>query len=101
MKFLNFLFGNKQNLIDDFKNRDAIILDVRTPQEYKQGALKIAENIPLQLLSSKINVLKKRNKPIITCCASGMRSGRACHILKSHGIEALNGGGWQSLSKKL
>ncbi|APY10238.1 sulfurtransferase [Seonamhaeicola sp. S2-3] len=101
MGLLDSLFGNKKNMIEDFKNRGAIIVDVRTPDEFQQGAIAGSKNIPLQTLNSKIDELRKLNKPVIACCASGMRSGTACSILRPHGIEVINGGGWQSLSRKL
>jgi rhodanese-related sulfurtransferase len=101
MGLFDFLFGNKNDKIKDFKSRGAIILDVRTKGEYSQGAIPGSKNIPLQVINSKINEIKKLNKPVITCCASGMRSGSAAGILKAQGIEAINGGGWFSLSKKL
>ena len=101
MGLLDSLFGNKSNKIKDFQSRGAIILDVRTKGEFSQGAIPGSKNIPLQVINTEINALKKLNKPIITCCASGMRSGSAASILKAQGIEAINGGGWYSLSKKL
>ncbi|SER04548.1 Rhodanese-related sulfurtransferase [Hyunsoonleella jejuensis] len=101
MGLLDFLFGNKDNTIKDFKTRDAIIIDVRTIKEFKQGAISGSKNIPLQTIKSKIEDIKKYNKPVITCCASGMRSGSAASILKNNGIEAINGGGWMSLNSKL
>jgi len=101
MGLLDFLFGNKDNMIKDFKTRDAIIIDVRTIKEFKQGAISGSKNIPLPTIKSKIEDIKKYNKPVITCCASGMRSGSAASILKNNGIEAINGGGWMSLNSKL
>lgn len=101
MGLLDLLFGNKTKMIKEFQTRGAIILDVRTTGEFGQGAIKGSKNIPLQNISSKINEIKKFNKPVITCCASGMRSGSAASILKSNGVEALNGGGWMSLNNKL
>ena len=101
MGLLDLLFGNKQNTIKEFQTRGAIIIDVRTASEYQQGAIKGSKNMPLQTISSKISEIKKLNKPVITCCASGMRSGSAASILKSNGIEAVNGGGWMSLQTKL
>lgn len=101
MGLLDVLFGNKNDKIKDLLTRDAIIIDVRTVNEYKQGAIPGSKNIPLQVINGKINDIKKLNKPIITCCTSGMRSGSAASILKAQGIEAVNGGGWMSLSKKL
>ena len=101
MGLLDFLFGNKTNKIQDFKSRGAIILDVRSKGEYDGGAIPGSKNIPLQSINSKISTIKKWNKPVICCCASGMRSGSAAGILRSQGVEAINGGGWHSLSGKL
>ncbi|NND63519.1 MAG: rhodanese-like domain-containing protein [Flavobacteriaceae bacterium] len=95
------LFGNKNKKINDFKSRDAVILDVRTKSEYDSGAIPGSKHIPLQQISVKISEIKKWDRPVITCCASGMRSGSAAGILRKNGIEAVNGGGWQSLYQKL
>jgi rhodanese-related sulfurtransferase len=44
----------------------------------------------------------RNDKPVITCCASGMRSASAKSILKSNGYsDVYNGGGWMSLDSKL
>ena len=101
MGLLDFLFGNKNDMIKNFQTKGAVIIDVRTPGEYSQGAINGSKNIPLQTISSKINEIKKLNKPIITCCASGMRSSNAASILKNHDIEVINGGGWMSLNSNL
>lgn len=79
----------------------AIVLDVRMPQEFSQGHIKGAINVPLQTLSKEIGLLKKKNKPVITCCLSGVRSSSATAMLAEHGIEVYNGGGWQSLQSKI
>jgi phage shock protein E len=101
MGFLDFLLGNNKDNIKDFRAKGAIILDVRTKSEYDSGAIPGSKHVPLQSLESKIEVIKKLKKPVITCCASGMRSASAAKILNNHGIEAINGGGWLSLSKSL
>ncbi|SFD13363.1 rhodanese-like domain-containing protein [Algibacter pectinivorans] len=101
MGLFNFLFGNKNNMINDFKTRGAVVIDVRTVNEYSKGAIPGSKNIPLQTINAKIAEIKKLNKPVITCCVSGMRSGSAASILNSNGIEAINGGGWTSLRNKL
>ena len=101
MGFFDFLFKNKQKMIEDFTSRGAIIIDVRTKNEYANGAINGSKNIPLQIISSKIKDIKKLNKPVITCCVSGMRSANAASILKQNDIEAINGGGWISLRSKI
>lgn len=80
----------------------AIILDVRSKSEYSSGHIKGSINIPVDSLASNLNKLKDKKTPIITCCASGMRSASAKSILKSNGYEDVhNGGGWTSLQNKI
>jgi phage shock protein E len=98
MNFLKLIFGKKVNLQEVISN-GAVILDVRTKGEYQSGHLRNSINIPLDSLPQKINKLNK-NKPVITCCASGARSAAAKRILKSNGFEQVhNGGSWFSLRK--
>lgn len=94
-------FGNKTNEIATYTQKNAIILDVRTYEEFASGHIKGSKNIPLQILGSKISEIKKLNRPVIACCRSGMRSAQATSILKQNGIDCINGGGWQSLESKL
>ncbi len=94
------MFGGgsaKQEQILEMISRGGIIIDVRTPQEFKMGNVPGSKNIPLNTISSKANNIKKLNKPIILCCASGNRSGQATSILKAKGVEVINGGSWRSL----
>jgi len=77
----------------------AKIIDVRSPSEFAAGHLASSVNIPLSSLAGKLGKLKQ-DDVIITCCASGMRSGSAKSLLKSHGYTRVyNGGSWQSLKK--
>ena len=93
--------GGKSESVKEFMDKGAIIIDVRTTGEFQGGHIKGSKNIPLNMISSKINDIKKLNKPVIACCASGMRSSQATSILKSNGIDVMNGGGWSSLENKL
>lgn len=102
MGLLSFLgLGGSTNNLTDFIQKGAVIIDVRTSGEFSNGHIKGSKNISLNTISGKINEIKKINKPIIVCCQSGMRSSQAASILKSNGIEVVNGGGWQSLQSKL
>lgn len=82
-------------------SQGAVIVDVRTAAEFKSGHIKGAVNIPLDQVKSKVAELKKKGKPIITCCRSGNRSGIAKGILTTAGIECYNGGAWNSLKSKI
>ena len=102
MGFLDMLgFGNKAEKIKEFVEKGAVIIDVRTPAEFASGHIKDSKNIPLNTISSKVEEIKKLAKPVIVCCASGMRSSQAASVLKQNGIEVINGGGWSSLECKL
>ena|SRR5665647_61994 len=80
----------------------AIIIDVRSKGEFEGGHIRGSINIPVDQLRNNLNKLKNKSKPIITCCASGMRSASAKSLLKSNGyLEVHNGGGWNSLQNKL
>jgi rhodanese-related sulfurtransferase len=80
----------------------AIILDVRSNGEYSTGHIKGSINIPVDKLATNLHKLKAKNKPIITCCASGMRSASAKGILQTNGYANVhNGGAWQSLNQKI
>jgi rhodanese-related sulfurtransferase len=95
-----FGWGPKTNFSEMVRN-GATIIDVRTKAEYQGGHIKGSVNIPLQNLQGHIAKIN-REKPVITCCASGMRSASAKNILKAHGYkEVHNGGGWMSLRNKI
>ncbi len=101
MGFLSNLFGgtSKQDKIIEMVNNGGIIIDVRSPQEFKSGHIPGSQNIPLDVIHGKADSLKKMNKPLILCCASGMRSSQAVNILKNKGIEEIvNAGSWRSLT---
>jgi phage shock protein E len=98
MNFLEMIFGKKVDL-KEIISSGAVILDVRTKGEFQSGHLKNSINIPVGNLEQNIKKLNK-NRPIITCCASGSRSASARRILKSNGFEQVyNGGSWYSLRK--
>jgi phage shock protein E len=100
LKFIQNLFGPAP----DFKTlveNGALIVDVRSTAEYQSGNIKGSVNMPVDQIKSKIEQLKAKNTPVITCCKSGARSGMAKSILKAHGIEVYNGGSWNVLQQKL
>ena len=100
INFIRQLFGSKTDYKALVAN-GAIILDVRTTAEYKNGHIKNSLNIPVDEIKKRATELKQKNKPVIACCASGMRSATAASILKQAGVEAYNGGSWVSLQNKL
>ena len=96
-----FGLGPKVNYAELVK-QGAILMDVRTKSEYSGGHIKGSLNIPVDQLNQNTHRFADKNKVIITCCASGMRSGAAKSMLKSKGYTNVhNGGGWMSLQNKI
>lgn len=76
----------------------AMIVDVRTKGEYAGGHVKGSLNVPLDQIHAFAKKVKDKNQPILTCCASGMRSGSAKGILKDAGFTNVhNAGPWTNL----
>jgi len=92
-----FGFGSKTDMAALIAN-GAVIIDVRSPAEYASGHISNSVNIPLGSLQSRLSKLKKE-VPVITCCASGMRSRAARSILQSNGFRVYNGGSWNDLKQ--
>ena len=85
----------------ELARKGATILDVRTQSEFQNEHITGSMNIPIQELQGNLSKLDK-DKPVIICCASGVRSAAAKNILKTDGFsEVYNGGGWASLQRKL
>ena len=96
-----FGIGPGVNYAELIKN-GATILDVRSKAEFAGGHIKGSVNISVDTLRSNLVKLKDKNKPIITCCASGMRSASAKSILAANGYtQVYNGGGWYNLESKI
>ncbi len=74
----------KINFAELHKN-GAVIIDVRTKSEFQRGHIEDSINIPLDSLNANLSKLKK-DKPVITCCASGIRSASAKNILSANGL---------------
>lgn len=96
------IFGLEKTDYAELIKNGAVILDVRSKDEFKSGHIKGAVNIPVNTLESNLSKLKDKNQTVITCCASGMRSASAKAILKNNGYtDVYNGGGWTSLNNKI
>ena len=93
-KNLKYCRNNKKDInIDEIMyvistNPNSILLDVRSPQEFKEGHLNGAINIPLYELESCCTCkLKEKDVIIIVYCQSGIRSKKAIKILNKNGFK--------------
>ena len=88
--------------IKDALRKGAIIIDVRTPQEFDRGKVPESINIPVDRIAANAERIKNMKRPIIFCCASGSRSSNATSIMKQKGLkEVYNGGSWENVLKIL
>jgi rhodanese-related sulfurtransferase len=63
----------------------AILLDVRTPEEYAAGHIPGSISIPLAALPARCSELGAKDTPLFVHCLSGGRSGQAVRFLKGVG----------------
>lgn len=87
------------NEIQEYLEKGAVILDVRTLPEWNDGHTDGAKHIVLNTIPENIEEIKSWNKPVIAVCKSGGRSGQATDFLSQHGIDIINGGPWQNVDQ--
>lgn len=102
LNFLKGLLGNDTNVnLREAVENGALLVDVRTPDEFRAGHIKGAINIPLGTISSNANRLQKHGGTIVAYCRSGQRSRMAVGEMRALGLDAINGGGLDDLSRQL
>ena len=87
MGFLDFLKGpdTDQGVRAFRETPGAVLLDVRTPQEYREGRIPGSKNVPLQELDRVAAVAARRDTPLFVYCPSGARSSQAVRLLARMG----------------
>ena len=87
MRFFDFLKGPDINQgVKEYSTTDgAVLLDVRTPDEYRQGHIPGSKNVPLQSISKVAGMIDNKSTNIFVHCLSGARSRQAAAILKQMG----------------
>jgi len=103
MSFFGRMFGGGMDDVNykELVQNGAVLIDVRTPDEFGQGHVENAINIPLQVIGNEVEKIKAFNKPVIVYCLSGGRAGSAKSFLEGQGLEVYNGGGVQAMAAAL
>ncbi len=99
-----FLFNGCSNreLIPVKMEKDAVLLDVRTPDEFHEKHIKGAINLPLDAIDNKIaEIVPDKNTPIYLYCRSGRRSKMAMGKLQQLGYQKITDFGNMSTAEKL
>ena len=87
--------------VDLINNKNAVIIDVRTPEEFAASHLPNANNFPVDTLSENTEAIRafllllkttnlQQDKPILVYCRSGKRAARATEILKNLGVNSVH-----------
>jgi rhodanese-related sulfurtransferase len=85
--------------IKDYLEKGAIVLDVRTLEEWDEGHVEGSKHIVLTIIPLELEQIKSWGKPVIAVCRSGARSGQASQFLSNNGVDAINGGPWQNVDQ--
>ncbi len=104
MGFFDFLKGPdvNQGVRECGATPGAVLLDVRTPQEYREGHIPGSVNVPLQSLSAEGAVCAGKDAPLFVYCHSGARSRQAVSLLARMGYaNAKNIGGIAAYTGKV
>ena len=89
--------------VQEYKNAaGAVLLDVRTPQEYREGHIPGSQNVPLQQLDKVEEVTENKDTVLYVYCRSGARSRQAVSLLRAMGYTNVhNIGGIAAYSGKV
>ena len=89
--------------VQEYKNAaGAVLLDVRTPQEYREGHIPGSQNVPLQQLDKVEEVTENKDTVLYVYCHSGARSRQAVSLLNHMGYTNVhNIGGIAAYSGKV
>lgn len=89
MGLLNNMLGPdlKQGLAEFEKTPGAVLLDVRTPEEYAAGHIAGSRNLPLQVITGVEDEIPDKTTPVFVYCQSGGRSRRAAAFLEKIGYD--------------
>ena len=92
MGFFDFLRQPDVNQgVSDYKNTvGAVLIDVRTPEEYSEGHIPESKNVPLQALDKVRSVVENKDTELFVYCHSGARSRQAAAMLGRMGYTRVN-----------
>lgn len=85
-----FEFLKRTDMNEGIKNykrtENAVLLDVRTEEEYWEGRIPESKNLPLQRIQTASEIFPDPDQPIFVYCHSGVRSRQAAFLLKAAGF---------------
>ena len=77
--------GILSGIAEFHQTENAFLLDVRTPQEYREGHSPGSRNLPLQAIENAVSLIKNKEAKLFVYCHCGERSGEAARTLRGMG----------------
>ena len=92
MGFFDFLKQPDINRgVANFRNAEgAVLVDVRSPQEYREGHIPVSKNLPLQTIDKVADLVENKDTALYVYCHSGARSRQAVSHLQYLGYSNVN-----------
>lgn len=82
------------NIVEEKIKAGAVVVDVRSPEEFEDEHFPNAINIPVNVIQAQADSIGPKDKPVVLYCASGARSALAARFLKMVGFtDVMNAGG--------
>ena len=72
------------------KEKDGLLVDVRSPEEYAMGHLSGAINVPVKAITKHKDELRQQGRPLLLYCTAGFRCHRAAKMLRREGVEQVH-----------
>ena len=91
-------FDNRHGLIETVQNPETLLVDVRTPEDFRNNPVPNAVNIPLAEIENNLEVFRN-SKSTVVFCNSGKQAGKAMEVLKENKINNVrNGKTWKNIN---
>lgn len=91
-------FDNRHGLIETVQSPETLLVDVRTPEDFRNNPVPNAVNIPLAEIENNLEVFRN-SKSTVVFCNSGKQAGKAMEVLKENKINNVrNGKTWKNIN---
>ena len=76
---------SSQQLVNLINREQALVLDIRSHNEFNKGHIADSKNIQMTKLSKQLGALEKwKTEPLVVVCNSGVQANAACSLLKKN-----------------
>ncbi len=99
-EYSHFFQSEYKSLVKEYLDNNAVVIDVRTAEEFQEEHAPDSILIAMNEIPTKVDFIKKLEKPIIIVCHLGQRAEVVKNYLLKFDIDVINGGPWQNVLKE-